>query len=148
MREIADVRVHGTTGEAPLVRFERDEAAALRPLNGRPPFRQIRELTRVVHSDGCIELDTNRYSVPWKLIGAGVTVRVSADVVTVSQGGVEVARHDQRHGRRERVLRPEHLGGIIALRTPAPAAVPETAAPPPELLRSLADYEQAVGGGW
>jgi len=53
-REVADVRVHGTTGEAPLVRFERDEAKTLRPLNGRPPFRQIRELTRVVHSDGCI----------------------------------------------------------------------------------------------
>jgi hypothetical protein len=37
MREIADVRMHGTTGEAPLVRFERDEAFALKPLAGRPP---------------------------------------------------------------------------------------------------------------
>ena len=26
-RDVADVRIHGTTGEAPLVRFERDEAA-------------------------------------------------------------------------------------------------------------------------
>jgi hypothetical protein len=25
-REIADVRIHGTTGEQPLVRFQRDEA--------------------------------------------------------------------------------------------------------------------------
>src|SRR3546814_905034 len=32
-REIADRRIHGTTGEAPLVRFAR-EAAALRPLGG------------------------------------------------------------------------------------------------------------------
>lgn len=69
-REVADVRIHGTTGEAPLERFTRDEAAALRPLSGRPPFRQIRELTRVVQADGCVELDTNRYSVPWRLIGA------------------------------------------------------------------------------
>ena len=31
-REIADQRVHGTTGEAPVVRFARDEAARLKPL--------------------------------------------------------------------------------------------------------------------
>ena len=29
-REVADVRIHGTTGEAPALRFERDEARALR----------------------------------------------------------------------------------------------------------------------
>ena len=77
--EVADVRVHGTTsvwpafsfcpplgrngrtGEALIVRFEREEAAALRPLTGRPPFRQLRELTRRVQveprgspeNDGC-----------------------------------------------------------------------------------------------
>src|SRR5438309_3388499 len=42
-REVADVRVHGTTGEPPVARFGRDEAAARRPLAGRPPFRQVRE---------------------------------------------------------------------------------------------------------
>ena len=55
MREVADVRVHGTTGEPPIVRFERDEAGVLRPLNGRPSFRQIREVNR--HGlivDGCV----------------------------------------------------------------------------------------------
>ena len=44
MREVADLRIHGTTGEPPIARFERDEATALRPLDGRPPFRQVREL--------------------------------------------------------------------------------------------------------
>lgn len=53
--------VHGTTDEAPLSRFERDEAAALRPVAGRAPFRQLRELVRVVQSDACVDLDTNRY---------------------------------------------------------------------------------------
>ena len=40
-REIADRRRHGTTGEVPLVRFER-EAELLRPFAGRPPFGQLR----------------------------------------------------------------------------------------------------------
>jgi transposase len=64
LREIADVRVHGTTGEPPLVRFERDEAAALRPIAGRPPFRQIRELVRKVQADCAVEIDTNAYPCP------------------------------------------------------------------------------------
>ena len=64
MREVADVRIHGTTGEAPVVRFERDEAAALRPLGNRASFGQLRELTRRVQNDGCIDVDTNHYSVP------------------------------------------------------------------------------------
>src|SRR5919205_2618322 len=42
-REVADVRVHGTTGETPAARFQRAEAAALRPLEGRAGFEPIRE---------------------------------------------------------------------------------------------------------
>lgn len=60
-------------------------------------------------------------------------------------------------GRKWRVMtsdmaapRPEHLCGIIALRGPALAVVPDTPPPssPQELLRPLADYEQAAGGAW
>jgi hypothetical protein len=32
MREVADVRIHGSTGERPIERFQRSEAAALRSL--------------------------------------------------------------------------------------------------------------------
>ena len=73
MREVADVRVHGTTGEPPTVRFQEKEATALRPLDGRTTFQPIRECVRRVHADACIELETNRYSVPWRLIGETVT---------------------------------------------------------------------------
>ena len=37
-RDIANARVHGTTGEVPMVRFARDEAAALQPLADRHHF--------------------------------------------------------------------------------------------------------------
>ncbi len=42
-REVADLRVHGTTGETPQARFEREEAAALRPAGNKPPFGQLRD---------------------------------------------------------------------------------------------------------
>ena len=142
MREVADVRVHGTTGEPPVERFLRDEAHALRPLEGRPPFRQIRELTRQVHADGFVDVDTNRYSVPWRLIGTAVTVRISDGQVHVFQAGVEVARHAERHGRRERVIDADHRVGLLGASKPPPA--PSSA----ELLRPLSEYEQLIGGGW
>jgi transposase len=148
MWEVADTRIHGTTGEAPIARFQRDEARALRPVPGRPPFRQVREVVRRVHADGCIDLDTNRYSVPWRLIGAPVTVQVAAGELRVLHAGVEVARHEERHGRRERAIEAAHLIGIVANDRVAAVVTPLRPDPAGELLRPLADYERAVGGGW
>ena len=152
MREVADTRVHGTTGEAPMVRFEREERQALRLLNGRPPFRQVRELTRRVQNDACVDVDTNHYSVPWKLIGAEVTVQVGGGEIRIRHAGVEVACHDRRLGRRERVVDRGHLHGIVPCRR-APASDTAVEALPPvmpsiELLRPLSEYEQVAGGGW
>jgi transposase len=154
MREVADARVHGTTGEVPAVRFVREERQALRLLDGRPPFRQMRELTRRVQNDACVDVDTNHYSVPWTLIGAMVSVVVSGGEVRVHHAGTEVACHDQRRGRRERAVDRAHLHGILA-RCPgnsdqpgAVSATPDAALPGTDLLRSLAEYEQVVGGGW
>jgi hypothetical protein len=50
-RDVADVRLHGTTGEAPIDRFQRAEAKALKLVAGVPPFHAARELIRRVQSD-------------------------------------------------------------------------------------------------
>ena len=153
MCEVADTRVHGTTGEAPIARFEREEAAALRPLNKRPPFRQLRELTRRVQNDACVDIDTNHYSVPWTLIGAEVSVQVGDGQIRIHHAGIEVACHDKRLGRRERAVDRAHLHGIVPCR-PDPARDTDIGAAAPmmpagiELLRPLAEYEQVAGGSW
>jgi hypothetical protein len=152
MREIADTRVHGTTGEPPILRFERDEARALKPLPAKAPFLQVRELTRRVHTDACIELDTNRYSVPWKLIGESVTVIVAERQVRVLYAGQEVACHAQSPLRRATVIDRRHLAGIVGANMAGVSWLPRTTPPPPpvpaELLRPLAQYEAALGGAW
>lgn len=145
VRTVADVRVHGTTGEQPLDRFQRAEAQALKPLAQRPPFQPIRELTRRVHTDGGIEVDTNHYSVPWRLLGESVTVQISADQLRVLHGGQEVAWHRRCHGRRQRCLDPAHLIGLVGGPCPADRA---SASAPPALLRPLAEYEALTGGRW
>jgi transposase len=154
MRDVADVRCHGTTGEAPLQRFERDERSRLKALPARAPFLQVRELSRRVHTDACIELDTNRYSVPWKLIGESVTVVVAERQVRVLYAGQDVACHAQSALRRTTVIDRVHLAGIVGAqfagvswlaKTPIPPPSPEV---PAELLRPLEQYEAALGGRW
>jgi transposase len=151
-REIADARVHGTTGETPALRFTRDEAAALRPLGGTPPFITARDLLRRVGADCAIEVDGNAYSVPWRLIGERVRVTVGAGSVRVLHAGREVAVHGELQGRHGRVTDDSHLDGIAGTRNKPIRLVDVTegspAASPPSLLRPLADYEAAIGGGF
>ena len=148
MREIADRREHGTTGEVPLVRFARAEAAALKPIEGRPPFRQIRELARRVQADCAIEVDANSYSVPWRFIGELVQVVVSDGRLSIRHDGREIAAHAETAGRRQRIVDPAHFHGVAGAARPAAAAIAAASEPAPALLRPLAEYEQAVGGGW
>jgi hypothetical protein len=100
-----------------------------------------------VHADACIELETNRYSVPWQLIGETVSVLVN-DQVRVMHGGQEVAAHTRLAGQRRNSIQREHLIGIVGSE---PRPQPRTAELPPaapELLRSLHEYEAATGGTW
>lgn len=144
-REIADQRIHGTTGELPLIRFA-DEAGALRPLGGRAPFGQLRDLVRKVRADCAIDLDTNSYSVPWRLVGETVQVVVLAGRVVVRHAGEVVADHALCEGRRQWVTDRAHLAGLVGA-----GLIHETSSlpsPVPALLRPLAEYEAVAGGGW
>ena len=146
MREVADQRVHGTTGVAPAERFAQ-EAGALRPLGARAPFGQLRDLVRKVQADCAIDLDTNSYSVPWRLIGESVQVVVLGGRVIVRHAGEVVADHALCRGRRQRIVERAHLAGVVGAAGPVRSA-PADIVPPPALLRPLAEYEALGGGGW
>jgi transposase len=150
VRDVADQRVHGTTGEVPIERFRRAEAGALRSIAGIPPFERARELVRKVQADCVIEVDSNAYSVPWRLIGESVCVVITGDQLRISHAGREVALHHCQTGRFGRVVDPVHFDGVVgsgakARLTTGPACEPVGAG---ELLRPLLEYERAVGGRW
>lgn len=150
-REIADQRVHGTTGEAPALRFERDEANALKPLPGRGPFLAARELSRRVGPDCAVEFDTNAYSVPWRLIGERVLVLVTTETVRITHAGVEVAHHRRSAGRHGRVIDRAHFDGVAGAAgrvIRGDAGMDAAPIEVPTLLRPLAEYEAIAGGAW
>lgn len=139
---LADERDHGTTHEAPRVRFARDEAAALRPLPANPvPVRQRRELRKVA-ADCFVDVDTIRYSVPHRLVRAQVEVLVGDDEVVVFDGTAVVARHVRSREPHARVVDKQHFEGLC--RSPAM----RIDARPPSFERSLDVYTEAAGGAW
>jgi transposase len=110
---IADRRLHGTTHERPIDRFDR-EKAFLVPTLGQPSFRLEMSLVRVVANDYLVSLDTNRYSVPFRLIGRTVEVKRSEGRVIVLHRGEVVAQHAELPGRHQVRVLPEHGPGAIA----------------------------------
>lgn len=152
-RDIANQRIHGTTGEPPMDRFVRDEIRALKPLNGISPFTTLRDLTRSVGADCAVAVDGNAYSVPWSLIGERVRVTVGAEFLRIYHGGREVAVHAVLKGRHGRAVDDAHLEGLVGCRPRSssmrpPPAEPSLPSKPSDLLRPLAEYEAIAGGGF
>ncbi|MHB1299192.1 MAG: IS21 family transposase [Gemmatimonadaceae bacterium] len=142
-REVADVRVHGTTGEAPIRRFTREEAATLAPLSARASFQPMREWLRRVQVDCTIELHRNWYSVPWRYLGETVRVQQQGERVTITYGAATLAEHLVAVGTRVRRVDPAHLVGITA--RPRVESRAEQTLSDASLLRPLAEYAAAVG---
>ena len=131
---IADRRVHGTTHELPMVRFER-EHGQLVPLAGQGSFQQEARVSRIVAEDYLVSLATNRYSVPFRLIGQRAEVQRRGDTVQIF--------HQFR-------ILPEHGPGAIARtarqRQSTPHRSESAAHTLPEVeVRDLACYEALLG---
>ena len=139
----ADRRIHGTTHEAPLTRFLREEAQALRALPAHPLPRREQRLRRRVAPDALVDIDTVRYSVPHRLVRDHVDVLVDAHAVQLFHGSTLVATHVRSHEPFSRVIDPAHYDGLW--RTPAAAGgVPRH--PLTALGRDLADYAAVLDG--
>jgi len=132
IREVADLRIHGTTHERPIDRFPA-EAAALLPL--KLVAAQALPRMRKVSADCLVDIDTNRYSVPSQHVGRIVEVVIENGHVLIRHAGTEVARHLQHAGRHGVVEVREHYAELWARHRPI-------AAPVDAVLSPLAQYEE------
>lgn len=138
---VADRREHGTTHERPIDRFERDERASLRSLPTGPLVVRHRRLQRRVSNDSFVDVDTVRYSVPFKLVRAAVEVLVGDDAVEVFRGAERIATHRRSFEPHARVVEPAHFEGLWR-REPAPTIT--TGGRLEAFGRSLAEYATAL----
>lgn len=137
---IADAREHGTTHERPIHRFEK-ERHALQPLPARPLVVRHRRLKRRVANDAFVDVDTVRYSVPYRLVRAHVDVLVGDEHVDVFVGAERVAAHRRSTEPHARIVDPAHFEGLWR-RSPEP--VVSTGSALEAFGRSLADYQAIV----
>ena len=138
----ADQRIPGTTQEAPIVRFDRDERQALRPLPIRALPRREQRLRRRVANDAFIDVDTVRYSVPHRLVRDYVDVLIEEQHVRIGYGATVVAMHRRSFEPFDRVIDPAHFAGLWR-----PAAVSGDVTTLAALGRDLADYAAVIAGG-
>jgi hypothetical protein len=109
---VADVRRHhGTTHERPIDRFER-ERAQLIACAGQPGFRLQCAVARIVASGYLVSVDTNRYWVPFGLIGETVEVKRQGEHRHILYQGEVAATHARPTGKHQLCLLPEHGPGL------------------------------------
>ena len=139
---LADQRRHGTTREAPIVRFERDERVALRALPIRALPRREQRLRRRVALDAFVDIDTVRYSVPHRLVRDHVEVLVEDQHVRIFHGTELVATHARSTEPFARMVDIAHYAGLWR------SALDDRHIPGLAVLgRDLADYAAVVDGG-
>ena len=112
MSTVADVRVHGTTHQRPIDRFI-EESAALLPSVGQGPFNERRSVSRIVADDYLVSYRSNRYSVPYGLIGKEVHITDIGAMLRVQYGNDVVAEHPLLAGRYQMRILLEHGPGAV-----------------------------------
>jgi hypothetical protein len=106
-----DARVHGTTGQPPLARWD-EERPHLVPLPAHA-YDTAAVMYRTVGPEWHIPYKQNVYSVPWSHIGLALPIRITeTDLVAYGPGLTEVARHRLAPpGANQRLTTPEHAPG-------------------------------------
>ena len=114
---VADVRMHASTHQRPVDRFE-DERAKLGPLN--PNGYDLGTVKTVRATSTCrVPLESNHYSVPPHLAGQRLTLKAYPDRVCVYHHDQLVARHARSLERHRDTEDPEHVRVLQAQRASA-----------------------------
>ena len=114
IREVAGVRTHGTTRQAPLRLFAEYEQPALQPLPATP-FTLLQIKPVKVHPDCHVVIDGSYYSAPYRYIGQRLEAHISEHLVELYAGLELVASH-------VRATRPGQWQTRLADYPPAKAA--------------------------
>ena len=115
--QVANLRIHETTRERPLDRFQQ-ERGRLRPLPALP-YDTDEAVSAIVTPHARVEFDGNRYSVPPQCVRRPVTIRASRDALRVLCEGQVVAQHVRCYERGQLLVLPDHRLAALAIRTRA-----------------------------
>lgn len=132
--ETAGRRIHGTTKEMPLARFDEIERATLRVLPAAPYALATWKKAKL-HPDCHVVFEDAFYSAPHRLIGQRLWIRGADTSVQIFHEHLLVASHPRATRRGQRITNPDHL---------PPAKVAGLLATPASCVRRAADIGPAT----
>lgn len=105
----AGLRVHGTTHETPLSRFEHTERAALQPLPSTAYDPAVWKSCKL-HRDCHVTFEKSYYSAPYRFVGQKLWIRAGLQEVRLFTERFElVATHSRASHVGQRFTQPDHL---------------------------------------
>jgi len=146
--EIANQRVHGTTGRV-IAEALAEEQPQLQPITGRRCYPFMPGVRRKVARDAYVQYHTNRYSVPWELAGEPVQVQATEGRLELYHAQARIAVHEEQAGRHQLITQPAHHQGMPFTPSGPPTSRKlhlHLGAPEVE-VRPLASYDLGSEGG-
>jgi transposase len=134
---VANVRVHGTTGEIPYARLPLEN---LQPFPTQRTFDTSRIGYRKSSRDCLISYEGNLYSVPAAYVVQRLQVKETSEgeLLIFSPQGKEIACHRVATGHGQRIVQPEHYAGLKAVyHRPKRAGAVQIVSPPSPLAEAL-----------
>lgn len=108
---VANVRLHGTTRERPIDRFEK-EKSLLRPLP-TSPFDCDQVITVSASKDYRVSFDTNTYTVPPLYAGLPLTLRANDHEVRIFRQDRLIASHLRCWAKHKPIEDPKHTEEVL-----------------------------------
>jgi transposase len=148
LAEVANARTHGTTHRIVSEAWE-EERTHLQPINSRPPYPFVEEVTRRVSRDAYVAFRTNLYPAPWEAAGKEVCVRLVNEQVHILRDEQTLAAHPFNAGRNQRIEGKELHAGMpfVPARSYKKNMITITPSGPTVEQRSLEVYAEAAGCG-
>lgn len=110
--EMANRRIHKTTGKRPVDLFADDKARILALPEGTYDTRILRSVK--VTLDCRVTFENNTYTVPPKYVDQEVVLRASPSEVTVYDGPTVIARHPRSFETHQDIIDPQHVEEVLA----------------------------------
>lgn len=144
---VANQRVHGTTREQVLLRWDGDQFS-MQPVNGRLPYPYADDELRKVARDAYVAWQGSRYSVPWSYAGRQVWVKEQGQEIEIRCGAERIAVHIPAQRRHQVITRQEHHEGIpLGAASGGKTLIHIQQSAPVVEARSLEAYESVATGG-
>jgi hypothetical protein len=111
LTEIANRREHRSTKKIPELVFQNLEYEKLTPIHP-DPYDCDEVISKTLFKDFHLVYQTNRYSVPWTLVGHVLTMRINENEIKVYYSDKLVATHERLYLKDQKETKPYHEHGL------------------------------------